>query len=61
MEYFIAHKPAQAEKLRPPSLQKLLAVCATPEQESGELYLAHLEPDCNERVSLDAGSPTGPR
>ena len=49
--YFIARKPAAGEKLRPPALEKVLAVCGAPEQESGDLYLAHLEPDCNERVS----------
>ncbi len=50
VRYLIAVKPSAGEPVRPPSLQKLMAACATPEYQIADVYLARLEPDCADRV-----------
>ncbi len=48
--FLIAHKPEPSAPLRPEALRKLLAACAVPEYEMGDLYLAKLLPDCDENA-----------
>jgi 4-amino-4-deoxy-L-arabinose transferase-like glycosyltransferase len=44
--YFIARKPGPGDEARPAALAMLLEKCTQPEYETGEMYLARLEPDC---------------
>ncbi len=46
IRYFITHKPAPGDAAQPPALAQLLAACTVPEYESGEMYLAQLDPAC---------------
>jgi glycosyltransferase involved in cell wall biosynthesis len=46
--YFIGHKPAPGEAAEPPALAELLARCTQPEFESGDFYLARLDPACRQ-------------
>ena len=55
--YFIAHKLDPSDPLRPDTLRKLLAVCTVPEYEMGDLYVAKLQPECDEHAPP---KPTGP-
>ena len=59
--YVIAHKPGAGEKLRPLVLGKLLAGCTGLQYESGDVYLARIDPTCPQQPSLAAGfvAPAG--
>ncbi len=46
IRYFITHKPAPGDAAQPPALAQVLAACTLPEYESGEMYLARLDPAC---------------
>ncbi len=50
IRYFITHKPAPGDDAQPPALAQLLAACTVPEYESGEMYLAQLDPACRPPV-----------
>jgi hypothetical protein len=46
IKYFITHKPSPGEQADPPALAQLIASCTQPEFESGDFYLARLDPAC---------------
>ena len=46
VDYLILHKPSAGEERRPPVMNKLVADCTSLEYESGDVYLARLEPSC---------------
>ncbi len=52
VEYLIAHKPLSGQPLRPPVLAKLLSNCTSLEFESGDVYLARLDPTCPRQPAL---------
>jgi hypothetical protein len=58
VEYFISRKPAHGEPVRPPILQELLSICATPEYEYDAYYVAKLEPDCDVTSAARRKEPT---
>ena len=53
IRYFITHKPAPGDAAQPPALAELLAACTLPEYESGEMYLARLDPACRPQALID--------
>jgi hypothetical protein len=46
IRYFISHKPSPGDEADPPALAQLIAVCTQAEFESGDYYLARLDPAC---------------
>ena len=50
VQYFIAHQRAPGDLAHPQSLQTLLDICTVPEYEVADRYLAHLVPDCGQRL-----------
>ena len=54
VNYLIAHKPVPGEKPASPLLAKVLAGCTSLEFESGDVYLARLDPACTHQPALAA-------
>ncbi len=51
IDYVIAPKPDPREPLEPASLKRMMELCTIPESQAGDVYLAHLEPDCEQRIA----------
>ena len=54
VEHLILHKSSAGEERRPPVMNKLVADCTALEYESGDVYLARLEPSCPGRPTVAA-------
>jgi glycosyltransferase involved in cell wall biosynthesis len=54
VSYVIAHKPVAGQRTRPAIVGKLLAACTALEYESGDVYLARLDPTCPRQPALAA-------
>ncbi|HTX34283.1 MAG TPA: glycosyltransferase [Bryobacteraceae bacterium] len=54
VRYLIAHQPVADEPLHPEALAKLLEGCTALEYQSGDVYLARLDPTCARQPALAA-------
>ena len=60
IRYFISHKPSPGEEADPPALAQLIAACTQPEFESGDYYLARLDPACRPAALTEPPLTVGP-